>query len=102
MSATSRHCKQREYDIHIPASVTAHKFKDRQAALGKAFWTHCRGCSTTVPAAPGGQAHKNWGISETGDYCDVESKFICDDTPRPLRHPGRRDLPALFSNKHFR
>ena len=92
-----------EYQIYIPGVGYSHKFRIGQAALGKAFWTHCRGlfhhrsgCSGVV------KPHTNWEYPKPAHHWTWESKFICDDTTYDLcATPDGVTYPALFSNKHF-
>ena len=92
-----------EYQIYIPGVGYSHKFRIGQAALGKAFWTHCRGlfhhrsgCSGVV------KPHTNWEYPKPAHYWTWESKFICDDTTYDLcATPDGVTYPTLFANKHF-
>ncbi|OQA85942.1 MAG: Endoglucanase D precursor [Lentisphaerae bacterium ADurb.Bin242] len=92
-----------EYQIHIPGVGYSHKFRIGQAALGKAFWTHCRGlfhhrsgCSGVV------KPYTNWEYPKPAHAWTWESNFICDDGTYDLCvTPDGTTYPTLFSNKHF-
>jgi hypothetical protein len=69
-----------DYQIHIPSVGYSHVFKVGKAALGKAFWTHCRGmfhqrsgCDSVV------NPYTNWEFPGAAHYWTWESNFICDD-----------------------
>ncbi len=92
-----------EYQIYIPGVGYSHKFRIGQTALGKAFWTHCRGlfhhrsgCSGVV------KPYTNWEYPKAAHAWTWESKFICDDnTYENCVTQDGTAYPSVFSNKHF-
>lgn len=92
-----------EYQIYIPGVGYSHKFVIGQAALGKAFWTHCRGMFHQRSGCPDVKApYTNWEYQDAAHYWTWESKFICDDkTYDQCVTPDGITYPTLFSDKHF-